>query len=226
MAGTIQVERISKYYNRNRPDEVRALSEVDLTIAAGEALAVNGASGCGKTTLLGLVGCMSRPTSGSVLLDGRDVSRLPERFLGDIRRRTFGFIFQQLNLIKSISVLENTLLPLYPGKLSMKEMKIRAETILARFDLTARAGVKVSRLSGGEQQRVAIARALIHQPQVIIADEPTAHLDSVLAAELLEILDELNREGKTVLIATHDPFVSNHPLINRVIRMRDGRIVD
>ncbi|HHD62934.1 MAG TPA: ABC transporter ATP-binding protein [Desulfobulbaceae bacterium] len=222
----IQVERISKYYNRNQPDEVRALSDIHLTIAAGEALVVNGASGCGKTTLLGLVGCMSRPTSGSVLVDGRDVSRLPERFLGDIRRRTFGFIFQQLNLIKSISVLENTLLPLYPGKLSMKEMKIRAEEILARFDLNTRAGEKVSRLSGGEQQRVAIARALIHQPQVIIADEPTAHLDSVLAAELLDILSGLNREGKTVLIATHDPFVSNHSLIDRVIRMRDGRIID
>ncbi|HHB77204.1 MAG TPA: ABC transporter ATP-binding protein [Desulfobulbus sp.] len=222
----IQVERISKYYNRNKPDEVRALSDIHLTIAAGEALVVNGASGCGKTTLLGLVGCMSRPTSGSVLVDGRDVSRLPERFLGDIRRRTFGFIFQQLNLIKSISVLENTLLPLYPGKLSMKEMKIRAEEILARFDLNTRAGVKVSRLSGGEQQRVAIARALIHQPQVIIADEPTAHLDSALAAELLDILSGLNREGITVLIATHDPFVSNHPLIDRVIRMQDGRIID
>lgn len=226
MAGIIQVERISKYYNRNKPDEVRALSDIHLTIAAGEALVVNGASGCGKTTLLGLVGCMSRPTSGSVLVDGRDVSRLPERFLGDIRRRTFGFIFQQLNLIKSISVLENTLLPLYPGKLSMKEMKIRAEEILARFDLNTRAGVKVSRLSGGEQQRVAIARALIHQPQVIIADEPTAHLDSALAAELLDILSGLNREGITVLIATHDPFVSNHPLIDRVIRMQDGRIID
>lgn len=226
MADIIQVKRISKYYNWKKPDEVRALIDVTMSVKKGEALVLCGASGCGKTTLLGVVGCMSRSTSGSVLVAGRDVSRLPERFLGDVRRKTFGFIFQQFNLIRTVSVLENILLPLYPGDLSMRQMKVRAGRILARLDLHDKVRTKVSRLSGGEQQRVAIARALIHQPQVIIADEPTAHLDSTLASELLDILSGLKREGKTVLIATHDSFVSGHPMINRVIRMRDGRIID
>lgn len=226
MADIIQVKRISKYYNWKKPDEVRALIDVTMSVKKGEALVLCGASGCGKTTLLGVVGCMSRSTSGSVLVAGRDVSRLPERFLGDVRRKTFGFIFQQFNLIRTVSVLENILLPLYPGDLSMRQMKVRAGRILARLDLHDKVRTKVSRLSGGEQQRVAIARALIHQPQVIIADEPTAHLDRTLASELFDILSGLKREGKTVLIATHDPFVSGHPMINRVIRMRDGRIID
>lgn len=221
----IKTEEISKYYNRYKPDEVKALEGVSLTISQGEALVLNGASGSGKTTLLSLIGCMARPTSGSVFIQDKEVSRLPERFLTNIRRQTFGFIFQQLNLIRDISVVENVLLPLYPSGTSITEMNRRAKEILTRLNILKKAHMKVSSLSGGEQQRVAIARALINQPQIIIADEPTAHLDSFLAAELLQILSELNREGKTVVIATHDPFVSRHKLINRVIRMRDGQII-
>ncbi|MBU1137848.1 MAG: ABC transporter ATP-binding protein [Proteobacteria bacterium] len=221
----IKTEHVSKYYNRHKPDEVRALDDVSLTIAQGEALVLNGASGSGKTTLLSLIGCMARPTSGSVSIQDKEVSKLPERFLTDIRRQTFGFIFQQLNLIRNISVLENIQLPLYPSAIPMREMNRRAIEILTRLNILNKARMKVSSLSGGEQQRVAIARALINQPQIIIADEPTAHLDSSLAAELLEILSELNRGGKTVVIATHDPYVSRHRLIDRIIRMRDGRII-
>ncbi|MBU1232711.1 MAG: ABC transporter ATP-binding protein [Proteobacteria bacterium] len=221
----IKTEHVSKYYNRHKPDEVRALDDVSLTIAQGEALVLNGASGSGKTTLLSLIGCMARPTSGSVSIQDKEVSKLPERFLTDIRRQTFGFIFQQLNLIRNISVMENIQLPLYPSAIPMREMNRRAIEILTRLNILNKARMKVSALSGGEQQRVAIARALINQPQIIIADEPTAHLDSSLAAELLEILSELNRGGKTVVIATHDPYVSRHRLIDRIIRMRDGRII-
>jgi putative ABC transport system ATP-binding protein len=226
MSLIIETEHLRKYYNRHKPDEVRALEDVSLSISRGEALVLNGASGSGKTTLLSLIGCMARPTSGSVSVETREVSRFSERFLTGIRRQTFGFIFQQFNLIRDISVLDNILLPLYPGDLSMGEMKRRAKEILTRLALFNKAGIKVSALSGGEQQRAAIARALINQPKIIIADEPTAHLDSALAAELLAILSELNQEGKTVVIATHDPFVSNHKLIDRVVRMRDGRIID
>lgn len=221
----ITMQHVSKYYNRHRPDEVKALEDVSLTIPQGEALVLNGASGSGKTTLLSLIGCMARPTSGSISIRDKEVSKLPERFLTDIRRQTFGFIFQHLNLIRDISVLENIQLPLYPSGILTGEMNRRAKEILIRLNILGKARMKVSALSGGEQQRVAIARALINQPQIIIADEPTAHLDSSLAAELLEILSELNRGGKTVVIATHDPYVSRHRLIDRVIRMRDGRII-
>lgn len=226
MSLIIETQHLNKYYNRYKPDQVKALEDVSLTISQGETLVINGASGSGKTTLLSLIGCMARPTSGSVYVQDKEVSRLPEKFLTDIRRQTFGFIFQQFNLIKSISVLENILLPLYPNELSMREMRRRADEILTRLNIFTKARTKIYALSGGEQQRVAIARALINRPQIIIADEPTAHLDSVLAAELLQILSELNREGKTVIIATHDPFVSNHKLINRVIRMRDGQLLE
>lgn len=225
MPPIIKTQQVNKYYNRHRADEVRALADVSLTISQGEALALNGASGSGKTTLLSLIGGMARPTSGTVSILDKEVSRLPERFLADIRRQTFGFIFQQLNLIRDISVLENIQLPLYPSAIPIAEMNRRAEEILTRLDISTKARLKVSALSGGEQQRVAIARALINRPQIIIADEPTAHLDSSLAGELLEILSELNREGKTVVIATHDPFVSSHRLIDRIVRMRDGRII-
>lgn len=225
MPQLITIQHVSKYYNRHRPDEVRALEDASLTIPQGEALVLNGASGSGKTTLLSLIGCMARPTSGSISIRDKEVSKLPERFLTDIRRQTFGFIFQQLNLIRDISVLENIQLPLYPSGISTGEMNRRAKEILSRLNILGKARMKVSALSGGEQQRVAIARALINQPQIIIADEPTAHLDSSLAAELLEILSELNRGGKTVVIATHDPYVSRHRLIDRVIRMRDGQII-
>jgi putative ABC transport system ATP-binding protein len=225
MSLIIETQHLKKYYNRHKPDETRALEDVSLSISQGEALVISGASGSGKTTLLSLIGCMARPTSGTVCVEGKEVSRLPERFLTNIRRQTFGFIFQQFNLIRGITVFENILLPLYPSGLSMGEMKKRANDILARLDILTKARMKVSTLSGGEQQRVAIARALINRPQIIIADEPTAHLDSVLAAELLAILSELNREGKTVVIATHDPFVAGHKLIDRAIHMRDGRII-
>lgn len=144
----IKTEEISKYYNRYKPDEVKALEGVSLTISQGEALVLNGASGSGKTTLLSLIGCMARPTSGSVFIQDKEVSRLPERFLTNIRRQTFGFIFQQLNLIRDISVVENVLLPLYPSGTSITEMNRRAKEILTRLNILKKAHMKVSSLSG------------------------------------------------------------------------------
>ena len=220
----IKAEKLCKIYNRHQPDEMNAVNDVSLEIERNEVVAITGPSGSGKTSLLSLLGCMSRPTSGRVQLAGRTVSQLPESFLPAIRREHFGFIFQHFNLIREISVIENVLLPLVPTGIPMSQMKLRGDKVLAQLALGDKAKVKANRLSGGEQQRVAIARALIAEPQVIIADEPTAHLDSRLATELLDILTVLHEAGKTILIATHDPYVYEHPLISRVLSMSDGTL--
>ena len=226
MKGLIFTENVTKLYNPRKPDEIRALEDASINIEKGEVVVLKGPSGSGKTTLLSLIGCMGRPTSGRIVVDGKDVAKLPERFLTLIRRRTFGFIFQQFNLVRNVSVVENVLLPLYPVEISFADMRARGEKILKDLGLQDKMQRKVNKLSGGEQQRVAIARALINQPEIIIADEPTAHLDRKLSADLLRILEDLNLAGKTIVIATHDPFVYDHPSIKRIVEMRDGRIQD
>lgn len=225
MQPLITTSALTKYYYRNQPGEVRAVDGVSMTVKQGEVLVIKGASGSGKTTLLSLLGCMTRPTSGSILVGTREVSKLPERFLTEMRKKTFGFIFQQFNLIKNISVLENILLPLYPEEIPMRQMKKRGADIMARLGIGNKTDEKVTNLSGGQQQRVAIARALINEPQIIMADEPTAHLDTELGKELLAILQGLSEEGKTIVIATHDPYVTEHDIIDRTLEMRDGRIM-
>ena len=219
------VEQLNKTYHRHQPDEVTALTDISLQISTGEVVALIGPSGSGKTTLLSLLGCMSRPTSGSIQLRDRNVSKLPERFLAQIRRETFGFVFQQYNLLRDLSVLENVMLPLYPSALSLHEIKKAASDVLDRFELDGMLKKKVKQLSGGEQQRVAIARALVTNPEIIIADEPTAHLDSELSQNLLQILTDLNAEGKTIIIATHDPCIYQSSLIQRRFNLRHGQIV-
>lgn len=220
----IHIEDVTKIYNPGKPDEIRALSGASLNIGGGDVIVLKGPSGSGKTTMLSLIGCMSRPTSGKIVVEGRDAAKLPEHFLTNIRRKTFGFIFQQFNLIRNVSVIENVLLPLYPLKTGLSEMRERGKKVLGDLGIREKWHLKVNRLSGGEQQRVAIARALINEPDVIIADEPTAHLDRQLSLDLLKILEDLNREGKTVVIATHDPIVYDHPFVKRIVEMRDGRI--
>ncbi len=226
MDALIRTEAATKVYNRGRPDEVVALADATVEVRRGDVAVLVGPSGSGKTTLLGLVGCMARPTSGRVVVDGRDVGKLPERFLTQVRRRRFGFVFQQFHLVRGASVLENVLLPLYPVSVPLGEMNRRAREVLERLRLWGKRTLRPSQLSGGEQQRVAIARALINEPEAIIADEPTAHLDHALAGELLALLQELNREGRTVVIATHDPFVHQHPCVTRVVELRDGRVAE
>jgi len=220
----IQTEKLDKVYNPGLPDEVTAVDSVSLVVNRGEVTAIKGPSGSGKTTLLSLMGCMGRPTAGRIVVDGKDVSKLPERFLTRIRRELFGFIFQQLHLIRDLSVLENVLLPLYPVPMRVAEMRRRAEEVLSDLGLSGKLGLEVRQLSGGEQQRVAVARALVNKPAIIMADEPTAHLDQRLARELMETLRELNESGKTVVIATHDPLVYENPFVHRRVEMRDGRI--
>ena len=226
MLPLLTIEHLHKIYNRHQPDEVTALENISLQIFSGEVVALTGPSGSGKTTLLSLLGCMSRPTSGSIQLRDRTVSKLPERFLAQIRRETFGFVFQQYNLLRDVNVLENVMLPLYPSKQSFSEMKKAATAVLERFALAEMMRKKVKQLSGGEQQRVAIARALIANPDIIIADEPTAHLDSDLSQNLLHILTDLNADGKTIIIATHDPSIYQASLIQRRVDLRHGQVTE
>lgn len=221
----IRAEQVNKIYNQHRPDAFQAVHDVSLTIEKASVVVLKGPSGSGKTSLLSLLGAMSRPTSGRVFVSDREISRLPERFLTNVRRDTFGFIFQQLNLIRNLTVLENILLPCYPGNLDMRDIQARGKALVGQFDLENKVSSKISQLSGGEQQRVAIARALINDPQVLIADEPTAHLDSRLAGEFLSSLEVLNQQGRTLVIATHDPYVFDHPFVQQVVTMHDGRVI-
>jgi putative ABC transport system ATP-binding protein len=169
---------------------------------------------------------MSRPTAGRLWLEERELTSLPERFLTEIRRRSFGFIFQQFNLIRGISVLENVMLPAYPLGEKFSVLRRKALNLLEMFNLAPKAAAKVEWLSGGEAQRTAIARALINDPAVIIADEPTAHLDTKLSGEFMDIVKDFRAAGKTIIIASHDPIVHEAPVIDRVVAMRDGRITD
>jgi putative ABC transport system ATP-binding protein len=221
----IELKNIRKVFNQGKPNEFVAIDGVNVSIDSGYVTVLKGPSGSGKTTLLSLLGCMARPTSGRITLSGREITSLPERFLTEIRCKTFGFIFQQFHLLRGITAVENVMLPAYPSGERHSSLKKRALDLLAMFDLSRKAESKAEWLSGGEAQRVAIARALINNPTVVIADEPTAHLDSALSVELMEIMKRMNEDGKTVLIASHDPIVHESEIVRRVIEMRDGMIV-
>ena len=221
----IHLDNIRKVFNAGKPNEFVAIDGVHLTIEAQRATALKGPSGSGKTTLLSILGCMARPTSGRITLKDREMSSLPERFLTEIRRETFGVIFQQFNLIKGLTPLENVMIPAYPKGEQFASLKKRAMDLLDMLNLADKAQAKVEWLSGGEAQRTAIARALINNPAIIIADEPTAHLDSRLSLEFMEIMRRLKKEGKTILIASHDPLVYASEVIDRIVEMRDGKLV-
>ena len=224
MTALIRLEAVQKTYHPQLPDAVTAVAGASLEVSAGTAVALRGPSGSGKTTLLSLIGCMTRPTSGRVIVAGEEVSRLPEHFLTRVRRETFGFVFQHYHLLPELSVRDNVMLPLYPEAIGYREMRRRADAALATVELERMATRLVTHLSGGEQQRVAIARALINRPRVLIADESTAHLDRRLSSELLLRLQSLKQTGLTLVIASHDPLVCEHPLIDRVISLYDGRL--
>ena len=222
----IELQNIRKVFNEGLPNEYIALHDLTLAIAADQVTVLKGPSGSGKTTLLSILGCMARPTAGRIVLAGREITSLPERFLTEIRRQTFGFIFQQYNLLKGISVIENVMLPAYPLGEPFSLLKKQAASLLKLFNLAHKAAAKVEWLSGGEAQRTAIARALVNHPEVIIADEPTAHLDTRLSREFMDIMRDFKAQGKTILIASHDPIVHESTIVDRVVQMRDGRIID
>ena len=220
----IELSNIRKVFNQGKPNEFVAIGGVSLLIDFNRVTVLRGPSGSGKTTLLSLIACMARPSSGRITLSGREITSLPERFLTEIRQQTFGFIFQQFNLIKGVTALENAMLPAYPSGEKHASLKKRALHLFDLFNLSPKAGSRVEWLSGGEAQRVTIVRALINNPSIIIADEPTAHLDTKLSLEFMEIVARLKAEQKTVLIASHDPMVYESPATDRVINVRDGHI--
>ena len=220
----LELVDITKSFHEGQPNAYTALKNVSLTLERGKVIALHGPSGSGKTTLLTLIGCLARPTSGRVRLDGQDISSLPERFLTALRRERFGFVFQQFNLIAGMSARDNVMVPAYPTGLPFRQLLDRAEELLAQLNLSHRSGALVQTLSGGEQQRVAIARALINQPDILIADEPTANLDSALAKECLDILGRLNAQGTTVILSSHDPLVLDSPLVQQRVGLRDGQV--
>jgi len=222
----IELKQITKTYNAGRANEFTAIADIELDIADNTVSAFVGPSGSGKTTLLSVIGCMARPTAGRIFVSGQETTSLPEKFLAQIRRSTYGFVFQDHNLIKGISVLENTMLPAYPLGEKYKTLRERAMALLDRLKIGNKATRRIGELSGGERQRAAIARALINDPVIVIADEPTAHLDTALSAEFLDIAADLVADGKTVLIASHDPLVFEASIIDRVIEMCDGQIID
>lgn len=221
----LQLANVSKLFNQGRPNEFCAIREVSLEIRPNQVTCFKGASGSGKTTLLSMIGCLSRPTSGRIILGDKKISGLPERFLTDIRRHTFGFIFQQFNLIQGLSVLENVMLPAYPLGLNHHDLVESANSLLEQFGMSGKAENPVEWLSGGEKQRVAICRALINSPDILIADEPTANLDTKLSSEFMDLIGSLQQSGKTIIITSHDPVVFESPVVARVVEMCDGQIV-
>jgi putative ABC transport system ATP-binding protein len=204
---------------------VHAVREIDLTLTAGESLAIVGPSGSGKTTLLQLLGALDRPTAGELLFEGSDVGRLGDRALSELRLGVLGFVFQQFNLIPTLTAAQNVEIALAPTSTSRNDRRERVLALLASVGLAERADHVPSKLSGGEQQRVAIARALANDPHVLLADEPTGNLDSTTGSEIMDLLLSLSGEEhrRTGIVVTHDASVAARA--QRVIRMQDGRLV-
>jgi putative ABC transport system ATP-binding protein len=220
----IALKHVTKIFNQGNSNEFTALIDLTLVIATGKVTVLQGPSGSGKTTALSIIGAMAKPTSGRVEVFGREITSLPERFLAQVRRREFGFIFQQFNLIKGITTLENVMIPAYPKGEPLRPLRERALRLLELFNLLPKAEARIDWLSGGELQRVTIARALINNPRVVIADEPTAHLDTKLAKEFLDIMAQLKEEGRTILIASHDAVVYESSVVDETVRFRDGQL--
>ena len=220
----IILDSVTKTFNQGQHNEFSAVRNVSLEIQPGKITCLTGPSGSGKTTLLAMIGCLARPTSGRIHLHEQRISSLPEHFLTEIRRQTFGFVFQKFNLIHGMSVMENILLPAYPLGLKYRDLVKKGKRQLDTLDLGDKQHEQVQNLSGGEAQRVAICRALINDPEILIADEPTANLDSKLSQAFLEIIEKLNQSGKTILLTSHDPMIYESPLMDTVIRLKDGEI--
>ena len=219
----IKIKDMYKIYNEGKESEVRALDGVSLEIDRGEFVAIVGQSGSGKSTMMNVLGCLDIPTYGEYWLDGTDVTELNDRQLARIRNKEIGFIFQGYNLIQELDALENVTLPLIYQGLSMWDREDRAMEALERVGMAERAHHRPSEMSGGQQQRVAIARAIATHPPIIMADEPTGALDSHTGKEVLRFLQELNKEGSTIILITHDNSIA--ATARRVVRISDGRII-
>lgn len=219
----IRTENLTKVYRMGEV-EVQALRDVNLEIQDGEFIAIIGPSGSGKSTLLNMIGCLDKPTSGAVLIDDINTGKLSENELAEIRREKIGFIFQQFNLIHTLNALENVALPIFFAGVRREKRLKRAEEQLVKVGLEDRIYHKPSEMSGGEQQRVAIARALSNDPEIVIGDEPTGNVDTEAGNAIMDILEGLNREGRTIIVVTHDADIAARA--GRTKRMRDGKVLD
>ena len=218
----IQLKNIYKIY-KSEDSELNANNDITLYIKKGELVSIVGPSGSGKSTLMNIIGCLSTPTSGTYILDNMEVQKLNENELSSIRNKEIGFIFQKYNLINKLNVKENVELPLIYKKVKKKDREIIIDEMLEKLGILDKKNKYPNQLSGGECQRVAIARALATNPNIILADEPTGALDSNNGKQLLNIITNLNKEGKTVIIITHDMSIAS--LCNRMIQMKDGKII-
>jgi len=222
MKSVIRLEDVKKTYLMGQV-AVHALNGLTLDIKDGEFIALQGPSGSGKSTAMNMIGCLDIPTSGTIYLNGQDISKLHESDLARIRGKTIGFIFQQFNLIATLTAMQNVMLPMMFQDMPEEKRKERAGELLDSVGLSNRMGHKPSELSGGQQQRVAIARALANNPEVLLADEPTGNLDTKTGAHIMELLNKLHAEGHTIVLVTHDEHVAS--LAERIAFIRDGTIV-
>ncbi len=217
----IKASNLTKIYNKGMTTEVYAVNDISLTINKGEFISIMGASGSGKSTLMNILGCLDKPDSGTFLLEGEDVMKLDDDQLAGIRNRKIGFVFQNFNLLPRTTSLENVELPLLYS--DVHNIKGRAMEALKEVGLLDRAHHHPNQLSGGQQQRVAIARALVNDPDIIFADEPTGNLDTQSSYEIMNILQKLNKKGRTIVIVTHEPSIAEQT--NRILEFSDGRII-
>ncbi len=221
MQGIIHLENIRKSYYLGK-QELQVLKGINIDVFKNEYVALMGPSGSGKSTLMNILGCLDSPSGGKYILNGKDVSRMPDNDLADVRNQEIGFVFQQFNLLARLTALENVALPLVYSGISKKERIDRAMEVMEKVKLQDRSHHKPNELSGGQCQRVAIARALINNPSIILADEPTGNLDSKTSYEIMEILGKIHADGNTVILVTHEEDISM--FAHRVIRLRDGVI--
>ncbi len=219
MRTVVELEGIDKVYGT----DLRVLKAIDLTITEGEFIGIVGASGSGKTTLMNILGCLDRPSAGRYRLDGEDISRLDDDALSRVRNRSIGFVFQSFNLIPQLTVLENVEVPLFYSRTPRRERHGRCKKLLDAVGLSARFTHNPTQLSGGECQRVAIARALVNDPALLLTDEPTGNLDSKNGQEVLRLFEDLNRDGKTIIMVTHNREIAS--ALPRVVELRDGEIL-
>ncbi|ABW17708.1 ABC transporter ATP-binding protein [Alkaliphilus oremlandii] len=223
MSSIIKIENISKVYDTGAV-QVHALREVSLSIEEGDFVAIMGQSGSGKSTLMNILGCLDKPTSGIYELDGINISKTDNRDLSSIRNKKIGFVFQSFNLIPRTSALKNVELPMIYAKMGKKERQKRAKELLERVGLGDRLDHMPNEISGGQKQRIAIARALANKPSIILADEPTGNLDTASSEEIMNLFTELNNEGVTVIVVTHEDNIAEYT--KRTIRFRDGQIIE
>jgi len=222
----IDIQGINKIYNEGTAQAFEALKSIDLQVSKGETVILSGVSGSGKSTLLSLIAGLDKPSSGKIIVAGELISKLPDLHASAYRAKTVGVIFQHFNLLEALSVEENVMAPLINAGLDLSTIKKMTQKSMALASISHKANAEVKALSGGEKQRCAIARALVHEPKLILCDEPTANLDRANSLKFIEILQSLHDMGKTIIVATHDPLFEGLSFVNKVVHMEDGKMVN